>query len=463
MAGPAEPVDPAPRLPGRPISIRKRLLLLAVLVLAISLGLVGAALDAAYTRSSEAELAEQMQTWVYLVLGAIEIGDDGAITIQDDLGDPRLSQPATGVYVHVHGEDEHWSSPSALGVKLPELPDIQHGETQYQPARSDEDYSIYQFGIAWELGDGSVRPYTVSVMVDGGMLGRQIRSFRRGLWRSLGGAGLILAAAQFLFFALSLRPLRQVAQDVAKIESGQSDQLDGPYPRELEPLTRNLDRLMRTEKANQARYRNALDSLAHSLKTPLAVIRSGLSGGSERDKAAMQEAVDDMQHLIASRLERAAASTRRTLAAPVKVLEQARRIVATLQKVHSHELKNVDVRIEPDLVFYGEERDLLEIMGNLLDNACKYGDGDIRLCAGPVEPQRQRPGLWLSVENNGQGLDAGLKDRLLERGVRGDQRVEGHGLGLTIVMELVNAYGGDITIERSDLGGAKFRVSLPPA
>ncbi|NND44465.1 MAG: hypothetical protein HKN58_04010 [Xanthomonadales bacterium] len=461
--GAAEASDSAARATARPISLRRRLLVVAILVLAISLGLVGAALDAAYKRSSETELAEQMETWVYLVLGAIEIEEDGSITVQDDLGDPRLSQPATGVYVHVHGEDEHWSSPSALGVDLPELPAAGPGESRFSAAATDSEYSVYQYGIAWELGDGTVNPYTVSVMVEGGLLGRQIRSFRRGLWRSLGGAGLILAAAQFLFFALSLRPLRQVARDVAQIEAGEREQLDGPYPRELEPLTRNLDRLLRTEKANQARYRNALDSLAHSLKTPLAVIRSHMPGNGRDDSAAVQEAVDDMQHLIASRLERAAASTRRTLGAPVNVGTQAERIIATLRKVHSHELKTVDVKIPPDLSFYGEQRDLLEIMGNLLDNACKYGQGAIRVSAGPIAPERRRPGLWLCVENDGRPVDAAIRDRLLQRGVRGDQRIEGHGLGLTIVTELVSAYGGDITIGQSELGGALFRVELPPA
>jgi len=463
VAGPAESGDSAPRPAGRPISLRKRLFLLAVLVLAVSLGLVGAALDAAFSRSSEAELASQMETWVYLVLGAIEIEDDGGIVVQDELGDPRLSQPATGIYVHVHGEDEHWSSPSALGIELPELPAVPHGETRFQPAASGTGFYVYQYGIAWELGDGVVRPYTVTVLVDSAVPGKQLRSFRRGLWRSLGGAGVILAAAQFLFFALSLRPLQRVARDVAQIESGQREQLDGRYPRELEPLTRNLDRLLRTEKANQARYRSALDSLAHSLKTPLAIIRSGLAGGSQRDAEAMQEAVSDMQHLIASRLERAAASTRRTLGAPVGVLEQAQRIIATLRKVHSQNLKTVDVTIAPDLAFYGEQRDLLEIMGNLLDNACKYGAGAVRLSAGAIEPGNQRPGLWLSVENDGRPVDRSIQGRLLQRGVRGDQRVEGHGLGLTIVMELVSAYGGDMAIEQSALGGALFRITLPPS
>ncbi|MFT5141165.1 MAG: two-component system sensor histidine kinase PhoQ, partial [Rhodothermales bacterium] len=364
----------------RPVSLRIRLLLLAVLVLAISLGLVGLALNSAYSRSSETDLHNQMETWAYLVLGATEISEDGNIRVQDDIGDPRLSQPSSGVYVHVHGDAEEWNSPSSLGVDLPELATIASGENQFVATNDNNGYYTYQIGLAWELEDQTVRPFTVTVFVEGSKLAKQIRSFRRGLWKSLGGAGVILAIAQLLFFALSLRPLQRVAEDVAKVESGERESLQGPYPIELEPLTRNLDRLMATEKANQARYRSALDSLAHSLKTPLAVIRAGLA--SENEAAAMANAVEEMQHLIASRLERAAASTRRTLSAPVPVQEQADRIIASLHKIYSHKLKTPDVIIPPGLNFFGEKRDLMEMMGNLLDNACKYGEGEVRLSAG---------------------------------------------------------------------------------
>ncbi|NNL96201.1 MAG: two-component sensor histidine kinase [Xanthomonadales bacterium] len=390
------------------------------------------------------------------------------ISVQEELGDPRLSQPGSGIYVHVHGENDHWSSPSALGIDLPELEQVAPGRDQFVGPQAPVDYYRFQYGVAWEVEDLTVQPFTVSVLVEGDIVARQVRSFRRGLWKSLGAAGLLLALAQLMFFALSLRPLQRVAQDVAQIESGQRDRLDGPYPRELEPLTRNLDRLLQTEKANQARYRSALDSLAHSLKTPLAVIRAGLARRSGKETGAMQNAVDDMQHLIASRLERAAASARSTMSTPVAVLPQVERIVASLKKVHSHDLKTIDVSIAPDLKFYGEKRDLLEMVGNLLDNACKYGNGFVRISAGLEEVGQdpsasERPGLWLSVENDGRPIDPDRYPLLLQRGVRGDERVEGHGLGLTIVLELVSAYGGDITIDQGELGGARFRVTIPAA
>jgi len=456
------PLVRPPDSAGRPVSLRIRLLVLAVLVLGLALGLVGFALDSAYQRSSEADLSDQMETWVYLVLGATEVTADGDFQVEDELGDPRLSQPNSGVYVHVHGNSAHWNSPSALGQDLPELALVNPGENLFLNAETNGDYYTYQYGVAWELTDQNVQPFTVSVLVEADTIGKQVRSFRRGLWRSLGGAGLILAVAQLLFFALGLRPLQGVATDVARIESGERESMGGPYPRELEPLTRNLDRLLRTEKANQARYRSALDSLAHSLKTPLAVIRSGLSGDPAKEAGAMQHAVDEMQHLIASRLERAVASTRRTLAAPVSVREPVDRIISSLQKVHSHNLKTLDVTLEDELVFFGEERDLMEMVGNLLDNAIKYGEGGIKLSAGAIARGESRSGFWMTVENDGVPINASVRESLLQRGVRGDERIEGHGLGLTIVTELVSAYGGDIVIEESGLGGALVKITIPP-
>jgi len=120
-----------------------------------------------------------------------------------------------------------------------------------------------------------------------------------------------------------------------------------------------------------------------------------------------------------------------------------------------------EVSLEDGLAFYGEQRDLLELLGNLLDNAFKYGDGRVRVEGGAVDPDRSRPGLWLHVADDGPGIEPLQWQKLVMRGVRGDERVEGHGLGLAIVMELVSAYGGRMELAASELGGAEIRVRLP--
>jgi two-component system sensor histidine kinase PhoQ len=174
----------------------------------------------------------------------------------------------------------------------------------------------------------------------------------------------------------------------------------------------------------------------------------------------MENAVDDMQHMIATRLQRAAASTRRSIATAVDVKTQVERLVQSLKRVYSQELINTDVMIEPGLAFYGEQRDLLEVAGNLLDNACKYGGGQVLISARASDSADPRAGIDLQVEDNGPGIAEDARELLLQRGVRGDERVEGHGLGLAIVLEVVSAYNGEIAIKQSDLGGALVSVSL---
>jgi two-component system sensor histidine kinase PhoQ len=436
------------------------LVVLAVLLLSVSLGLVGLALDAAFHRSSEAGLRARMESLVYLVLAATEVSAEGTLTMEDDLGDPRLGQPGSGIYASVHGDVDRWNSGSSLGVNLPQLLPIQTGESLFSTAPAEAGFYTYRYGISWELADGRMLPFTVTILVDPRELQPEIRAFRTGLWRSLGLAGLILALAQMLLLTLGLRPLQRITQDISGIESGKLQRLQGRYPKELESLRRNLNRLLDTEEANQTRYRNALDSLAHSLKTPLSVIRSSLPTDTASKSAVIENAVTDMQRLIATRLQRAAASTRSSMAQAVDVETQVGRLVHSMERIYSQQLINVDVIIEPGLAFYGEQRDLLELTGNLLDNACKYGAGQVRVSALPVDPEDPRAGIRLKVEDNGPGIEEHKREPLLQRGVRGDERVEGHGLGLAIVMEIVTAYHGEIQIEQGDLGGACVSVSL---
>jgi len=433
---------------------------LAVLLLTISLGLVGFALDAAFYRSSEAGLQARMESLVYLVLAASDVSENGLLTVEDDPGDPRLGQMGSGIYAHVSGDLNEWISPSAMAVSLPELPQIPAGQSRFTPSSGENGFYMFGYGVRFELADGRMLPFTVSILVSSKELQPELQAFRTGLWRSLGATGAILVLAQLILLALGLRPLRRITQDISGIESGKLERLDDRYPKELEPLKRNINHLLDTEKANQTRYRNALDSLAHSLKTPITVIRSSLPADSPAKMLAIENAAIDMQHMIATRLQRAAASTRRSMATAVDVKNQVDRLVQSLQRVYSQELINICVNIEPGLAFYGEQRDLLELAGNLLDNACKYGGGQVRFSAQAIGAEQPYTGINVQVEDDGSGIAADARQLLLQRGVRGDERVEGHGLGLAIVLEIVSAYNGEITIGQSDLGGACVSVSL---
>ncbi len=433
----------------------------ASLVLALALGLVGVALNLAHHQTAVTALQARMESYVYLVLAAAEVDENGSLEVGDDMGDPRLSQPGSGVYVQVHGNRANWTSPSALGLRLPELQHVAAGQARFLEPSEEVPFYSFQYGLAWQLNSGEEVPFTVSVLVPAREISRQTRAFRQGLWRSLGTAGLILLLAQLASIYLAFRPLQKVARDVARVESGQKPALEGRYPRELEPLARNVNRLLQTEKGNQQRYRNALDSLAHSLKTPLAILRTSLESPEPESRAALAAAVEDMHHLVATRLQRAAVSARRTMVQPVDLAAEVERVLASLRKVYSQKMIETMVTISPGLQFFGEQRDLLELLGNLLDNAFKYGQGKVRLVAGVMDSSQARPGLWLRVEDDGPGIAPEQWPALLQRGVRGDERQEGHGLGLALVLELVTAYGGSMEIQQSELGGAMVYVELP--
>ena len=445
------------------VSLRNRAVLAAIPILVFALGLVGLAVNAANYRGAVSALEDRMESYVYSVLGAMEVDGAGAFVVQDDFADPRLTQPGSGLYVVVQGADSRWRSPSALGIELPQSPPAEAGRATFVEPQSGQGYFTYQYGVGWERDDGSITPFTVSVLLERGEIDRATSVFRQGLWTSLALAGIILVLAQAVILLLVFRPLGKVVRDVARIETGEAENLADEYPRELEPLARNVNRLLETEKSNQARIRNALDSLAHSLKTPLAVIQAGLPLHGGEAENSMQNAVQEMEHLVATRLQRAGTSTRRTLAAPVAVHEQVMRIVHSMEKVHSHKMIHAEVKLDESLQFYGEERDLLELAGNLVDNAFKYGKSQVRISAAPVGEDSNRPGIYICVEDDGPGIDEKDRERLLQRGARGDERVEGHGLGLAIVQELVSAYSGEVKIGKSDLGGASITVELPPA
>ncbi len=446
----------------RSLSLRSRAALAALPVLVIALGLVGLAVNEANYRGAVSALQLRMESYVYSVLAAMEVDSAGGFRVEEELSDPLLVQPASGLYVQVQGEEGQWLSASALGVPLPELPQVGAGQQVFSEPGEGSPWFIYQYGVGWQAEDGRVSPFTVSVLVAEEEIGQQTSAFRSGLWRSLALAGAILVLAQLVIGYLVFRPLRRVAGDVARIESGQAERLEDDYPRELEPLARNVNRLLETEKSNQARIRNALDSLAHSLKTPMAVIQAGLPLHGGKAEGSMQNALDEMQHLVATRLERAGSSARRTLAAPVAVAPQLGRILDSMQKVHSHKMIGSRAKLEDGLMFYGEERDLLELTGNLVDNAFKYGKSRVEVRGGRIGAG-SRPGLWLRVDDDGPGIAGDRREKLLQRGVRGDERVEGHGLGLAIVLELVTAYGGEMSIGDSDLGGASVEIRIPPA
>ena len=284
------------------------------------------------------------------------------------------------------------------------------------------------------------------------------------MWGWFAAAAVGLLAAQGIILSWSLAPLRRVAREVAEVESGARSELNARQPKELRPLTAALNTLIASGRRRVERSRNALADLAHSLKTPLAVLRTA----SEDDAAdaslrqTVRDQVTRMDLTVNYQLQRAAAAGRASLSPPVAIGPVAQRLRDSLAKVYADKSLEILVESDGDAVFVGDEGDLTEILGNLMDNACKWARSSVKTTASfERSPGSAGTTLRLAVEDDGPGIAPDEADRLLERGARADATTPGHGIGLAIVREIVcELYSGNLHIENSALGGARVVVSL---
>jgi two-component system sensor histidine kinase PhoQ len=270
--------------------------------------------------------------------------------------------------------------------------------------------------------------------------------------------GLLVTLAALLHWVLA--PVRRMEREIHEVEEGTSVQLGGGYPRELSGVAGNLNALLVGERTRVQRYRDTLGNLAHSLKTPLAVMRSSLSPGAGAETLSGE--IDRMNGIIEHQLKRAAASGGALLgAAPVEIAQVASELRAALLRVYARKDLAIELAVAPGVAFIGDRGDLTEMLGNLLDNACKWCRSRVRLSASADPTAQARLRLNLIVEDDGPGISAADRARVLERGVRADEKVPGHGLGLAMVQDTVDLYGGVLMIDASALGGARFALRLP--
>jgi len=291
-------------------------------------------------------------------------------------------------------------------------------------------------------------------------INRDVQTFatRIGVALILLGAGLV--AAVIVQVRVGLQPLFALRREVAAVRTGRADRLSEEYPSELEPLATELNALVEHNQEVVERQRTHVGNLAHALKTPLTVMltEAQLQPGRLADVVSRQ--ADTMRAQVDHHLRRARASARpqglgeRTLVAPL--LEDLAR---TLERIHRERGLVVDWRAPDDLTFRGERQDLLEIAGNVLENACKWCERKVRATARPLSPTQ----LTLTVEDDGPGLPAERRAEVIQRGARLDETAPGSGLGLSIVDELARAYGGSLRLAESELGGLKVELVLPRA
>ncbi|GAB2626219.1 ATP-binding protein [Novilysobacter erysipheiresistens] len=460
---------------GQPRSLQARQLLAASLGLVAFLALAGYALDRAFLETAESNLYQRMRSYA-LAYADADFARDGTFIPPYTPPDPRFDRPGSGLYAEVVLPNGHWDSGSSIGPVLPEselLPAMV--ETFEGPLPITEiDGEVgqayrYGRGLIWDPDQNSdvdEFPYTIYILEDTTALSRQVEVFREALWRYLGGAGLILLLLQGLILRWSLRPLRRVIDELKRVQRGVISRMSERHPRELAPLAESINAFIEIERENLDQQRNTLADLAHSLKTPLAVLRARLDDDAPENE--LREDVDlqlrRMNDLVSYQLARAASSGHALFSAPIDIEPHAEQLVRSLEKVYAGKGVLCEFDVAEGSQFLGEPGDLQELLGNLLENAFKWARSRVLLTVKPGEtaPNR-RPGLLLAVDDDGPGVPPEKVALILQRGVRGDERVQGHGIGLAIVQDIVRAYRGVLDVRASDeLGGARFEVQLPP-
>lgn len=446
-------------------SLGARLALASGAVLIAFLGLAGYALDRAFRESAETAVRERLQAHIYGLLASADITRSGKLSLPESLPEERFQRPGSGLYADVVNAKGMivWQSPSQLGQFIPRPPQLQPGEWSFTrlPTDEGEELFVLGFGSAWELGKKSLE-FTFNVIEEPDAYAAQVASFRHSLWIWFGALAVGLLVAQALVLGWGLSPLRRVERDLSAVEAGTRETLGGDYPRELRGLTDNLNALLKTERGRLARYRDALADLAHSLKTPLAVLRGAQAQADDAQSLhqLVQEQTERMAQIVDYQLQRAATSGRTTLMTPVALAPLVQRILDSLAKVYADRALKLSLEADPVLQFRADASDLMELCGNLLDNACKWARTQVTASARLIDTDNGQT-LELCIEDDGPGIAPDQRAAVLGRGVRADSSVPGQGIGLAVARDIAGAYGGEIGIDASEtLGGARICVTL---
>ena len=442
-------------------SIAARLTIGAGIVLTAFVLFTAIALQQSVDKRARAAQFDRLQGLIYGLLGATDIGEAGTLAVNEfELPDRRLNQPGSPIVAIITAGDGGtiWQSGSLI-TELPEVPAAKVGEWKFDRVADGNGgaYFILRFTVEWQADVPPDPRYSFIVAQNTESFDRLINKFDTNLWTLLLISSLLLLGILYATLRWGLSPLKRVTEAVRDVERGRRDQLPQDVPRELAPLTLGLNDMLRNEHQRQERYKNALDDLAHSLKTPLTVVRNLANDSNintaQRDE--LNEQVQRMDQIIARQLHATATSTRSPLSKQVNLHTLVTRLGMSLAKVYGDKAIHFEYQIDKALSARVNEGDTMEIVGNLMDNACKYAHALVR-----VGVTLQGNSLCLLIEDDGDGFPSDFPP-LTERGLRADTQHDGQGIGLAIVADLVAAQQGDLSLGQSELGGAEIRITLP--
>ena len=448
-------------------SIKSRLTFGSMIVLVIFMILTAVALEKAVVKRALQAEEDKLQVMIYSLLAAVDQSRDGlSVTVANErLFESRLMAQDSGLYALLYNErhQQIWSSRSSsastLWKEFPRAKNINSGDWQFstQVFKNKHHFRLV-FAILWPDVNDQLKRYDVAIWQDASDYIRQLDRFRQTLWAWLSITIVLLLIVMYLVMMWSLRPLKKVGLEIKAIEDRRQTGFEQNYPTEITPLTENLNILLSREQYQQQRYRNAMDDLAHSLKTPLAVL-NGLTDSDSLGKAqlvTMREQTARMNQIVSYQLQRATNVVGAKINKPIDLIVIIDKISAALEKVYHEKGVQFVSTLPSSILIRMDESDCYEVMGNLLDNAFKYCQNKVHINV----TETGNDEIELNIEDNGHGLNSTEIDRILNRGTRLDETNEGQGIGLAVVAEVVKSYNIELKFGPSNISGLKVVLAL---
>ncbi|MCA6126262.1 sensor histidine kinase [Bradyrhizobium sp. WSM 1704] len=452
-------------------SLATRLFVSATAWLVVILAITGVILSSVYRDASERAFDRRLNLYLRTLIAEVATPDEPADRQFQSLGEPLFDLPLSGWYWQITRTDtekgETRASRSLWDKKLPRLEehgaDLTAAGVRLGYVDGPEGQSLRMVERPVDLGaDGK---FLVSVAGDATEIFDETRSFDYYLGGTFTALGVVLLLTTIFQVRYGLAPLKRISEAIADIRSGRAERLEGQFPVEIAPLARETNALIDANREIVERSRTHVGNLAHAIKTPLSVIVNE-AGAHAADPFASKvlEQAAVMRDQVAHHLERARIAARVTIVSTItEVAPAIEALRRTMEKIHRDRDLSIEAKADPAARFRGERQDLEEMVGNLVDNACKWAASRVFIEVS-VEPPKEAgagPRLHIVVDDDGRGLSEAERAQVSRRGQRLDESKPGSGLGLSIVTDLAGLYGGRLTLEDAPIGGLRAELVLP--
>jgi two-component system sensor histidine kinase PhoQ len=439
-------------------SLKFRVLFSTLLMTIVMLPVIGLTLTNAFDQQLSIAMKNELTAYSYSILTVAEV-DNNELLMPEYLLENQFNISQSGLYALINSRPNKnfsaetlWQSQSLLTLPLQALsagliPSPKIGENIFSVITLEgKKHLLYSFSVSFS-DNAQPFPITLHLIKDQKEFLLALSDFKQQLWSWLIFLMLVFIVIQVAWLLWTLKPLKVLAHELTTIEQGKKNTLDAHYPLELQRVTSQLNTLLLTEQNQRKRYRNALADLAHSLKNPLAVMQSEASLSKQ-----VHQQISLINNIIEHQLKRAQSAGESSWHLGVEVKPLLDKLIASLMKVYQDKQLRFNVNVDNKALFKGDEADLMEMLGNLADNACKAAKSTVAVTVKVNNKQ-----LTITVEDDGVGIESSQQQAILARGTRADTYHAGHGIGLAIVRDLVSSYQGQLSLSTStSLGGAAF-------